>query len=161
YEMNERLKNDLEEKKRKVDDALTDPKAEPEDWRLIEETLASNDALVKHLESLPVQQPNESVTDDQDNQTATKPAYPVHHILKDLEKTIETISDFTGFQSIIGDLKRKYDRLSNRTYTIALFGAFSAGKSSLANALIGEHVLPSAPNPTTAVINRIHPVTEE
>src|SRR5699024_11668618 len=31
YEMNERLKNDLEEKKRKVDDALTDPKEETEE----------------------------------------------------------------------------------------------------------------------------------
>ncbi|HLQ71744.1 MAG TPA: dynamin family protein, partial [Bacillota bacterium] len=44
--------------------------------------------------------------------------------------------------------------------TIALFGAFSAGKSSFANALIGENILPSSPQPTTAVINRILPVSE-
>ena len=46
-------------------------------------------------------------------------------------------------------------------FTIALFGAFSAGKSSLANALIGERVLPVSPNPTTAAINRIVPPTAE
>src|SRR5699024_672538 len=44
--------------------------------------------------------------------------------------------------------------------TIALFGAFSAGKSSFSNALIGERVLPVSPNPTTATVNRIHPVSE-
>ncbi|WCK52688.1 dynamin family protein [Aneurinibacillus sp. Ricciae_BoGa-3] len=47
--------------------------------------------------------------------------------------------------------------MQDRTYTIALFGAFSAGKSSFANALLGESVLPVSPNPTTATINRILP----
>jgi GTPase SAR1 family protein len=43
---------------------------------------------------------------------------------------------------------------------MALFGAFSAGKSSFANALIGERVLPVSPNPTTAAINKIMPPQE-
>ncbi|MHA7963441.1 dynamin family protein [Paenibacillus sp. CAU 1782] len=51
----------------------------------------------------------------------------------------------------------KAARLQSSTFTIALFGAFSAGKSSLANALIGEAVLPVSPNPTTAAINRLMP----
>ncbi|MEH7384741.1 dynamin family protein, partial [Bacillus sp. JJ1521] len=38
---------------------------------------------------------------------------------------------------------------------VALFGAFSAGKSSFANALMGKHALPVSPNPTTATINKI------
>ncbi|MED4609937.1 dynamin family protein, partial [Paenibacillus validus] len=46
-------------------------------------------------------------------------------------------------------------------FTIALFGAFSAGKSSFANALIGERVLPVSPNPTTAAINKIMPPDPE
>ncbi|MCP6682137.1 dynamin family protein [Bacillus nakamurai] len=46
-------------------------------------------------------------------------------------------------------------RLENRQFTLALFGGFSSGKSSFANALIGEHVLPSSPTPTTATINKI------
>ncbi|MDQ6418166.1 dynamin family protein [Paenibacillus sp. LHD-117] len=58
-------------------------------------------------------------------------------------------------------LREKADRLGNSRFTIALFGAFSAGKSSLANALIGEAVLPVSPNPTTAAINRLMPPTEQ
>ncbi|WP_168119096.1 dynamin family protein [Paenibacillus sp. HB172176] len=54
-------------------------------------------------------------------------------------------------------LREKGVRLAECEFTIALFGAFSAGKSSLANALIGEAVLPVSPNPTTAAINRIKP----
>ncbi|WP_025696016.1 dynamin family protein, partial [Paenibacillus durus] len=40
-------------------------------------------------------------------------------------------------------------------FTLALFGAFSAGKSSFANALLGEEVLPVSPHPATAAVNRI------
>ncbi|CAM4403035.1 small GTP-binding protein [Paenibacillus endophyticus] len=58
-------------------------------------------------------------------------------------------------------MRDKAKRLQDSRFTIALFGAFSAGKSSLANALIGEPVLPVSPNPTTAAINRIVPPTAE
>ncbi|WP_078427029.1 dynamin family protein [Alkalihalobacterium alkalinitrilicum] len=52
-------------------------------------------------------------------------------------------------------------RLKEKKFTIALFGAFSAGKSSFANALVGANVLPVSPHPTTATINRILPPTDE
>src|SRR5699024_7217023 len=65
-----------------------------------------------------------------------------------------------GFNTIVRDLKEKKHRLENRQLTIALFGAFSAGKSSFSNALFGEQVLPVSPNPTTAVISRINPITD-
>src|SRR5699024_10071695 len=71
------------------------------------------------------------------------------------------VLDLPGFKSIVEDLREKRDRLNNRELTIALFGAFSAGKSSFSNALFGEQILPVSPNPTTAVINRISPVTED
>ncbi|QAY66102.1 dynamin family protein [Paenibacillus protaetiae] len=58
-------------------------------------------------------------------------------------------------------MQEKAARLANSRFTIALFGAFSAGKSSLANALIGEPALPVSPNPTTAAINRLVPPTAE
>src|SRR5699024_3817431 len=64
-------------------------------------------------------------------------------------------------QTIIHDLDRKKSRLMNRSYTIALFGAFSAGKSSFANALLGDKVLQVSPNPTTAAVNRINPVSDQ
>ena len=57
-------------------------------------------------------------------------------------------------------LRKKAERLEGQEFTVALFGAFSAGKSSFSNALIGENILPVSPNPTTATINRIRPVSE-
>ncbi|WP_245183497.1 dynamin family protein [Lentibacillus salicampi] len=164
HKKHETLRNDLQEKHRKLDMALTDPKPDSNVWRKMDDALAANHVSVKQTTSLPVWQTSEpaavETTEEPDERLSEKATYPVDHILADLVKTTETISDLPGFQPITGDLQRKYERLNDRTYTIALFGAFSAGKSSLANALIGEPILPSAPNPTTAVINRIHPVTK-
>ena len=64
-----------------------------------------------------------------------------------------------GFQETVQYLRKKADRLEGQQFTVALFGAFSAGKSSFSNALIGEQILPVSPNPTTAAINRIRPVS--
>ena len=82
------------------------------------------------------------------------------HLLTKIEQTIELINDLPSFTHVVNDLIDKQQRLTNRQLTVALFGAFSAGKSSFANALMGEQILPSSPNPTTAAITRIHPVTE-
>ncbi|MFA1820784.1 dynamin family protein [Virgibacillus oceani] len=88
-------------------------------------------------------------------------SYSVENVLKSMETAVATVEELPGFQTMIDDLGRKQERLTHRSYTIALFGAFSAGKSSFANALLGEKVLPVSPNPTTAAINRINPVTEQ
>ena len=66
---------------------------------------------------------------------------------------------FQDFLETADYLRKKADRLDGQEFTVALFGAFSAGKSSFSNALIGEKVLPVSPNPTTAAINRIRPVS--
>ncbi|WP_158589643.1 MULTISPECIES: dynamin family protein [Clostridia] len=89
----------------------------------------------------------------------TGASHPVETTVNAIEQTTSIVKDLPGFQSIMDDLKSKQYRLENRTYTMALFGAFSAGKSSFANALMGKAILPVSPNPTTAAINRIHPVT--
>ncbi|WP_100402506.1 dynamin family protein [Bacillus sp. FJAT-42315] len=78
--------------------------------------------------------------------------------LKNMNRQLDGIP---GFQRFIDGLRQKADRLEQRKYTIALFGAFSAGKSSFANAMLGEKVLPVSPNPTTAAVNRIHPPDEQ
>ncbi|WP_206831425.1 dynamin family protein [Alicyclobacillus fructus] len=54
-------------------------------------------------------------------------------------------------------LDRALERLEQRATTIAVFGAFSAGKSSLLNALIGRSLLAVSPQPTTAAITSVHP----
>ncbi|MHA6251181.1 dynamin family protein [Oceanobacillus sp. CAU 1775] len=93
-----------------------------------------------------------------EEETSTK--YEAVEIINRIDQTLSTIETIPGFNDLMKDLELKKHRLANRTYTIALFGAFSAGKSSFSNALIGERVLPVSPNPTTATVNRIHPVSE-
>lgn len=81
-----------------------------------------------------------------------------------LEKTIgkmqftaNELEIIPAFKKISALLRSKGRRLEDKGFTVALFGAFSAGKSSFANALIGEKLLPVSPNPTTAAINKIMP----
>ncbi|MEH7176612.1 dynamin family protein [Neobacillus vireti] len=78
-----------------------------------------------------------------------------------LNQSAMLIDGLPGFQKMAKELEEKADRLEHKGFTVALFGAFSAGKSSFANALMGEKVLPVSPNPTTAAINKIKPVTAE
>ncbi|WP_270181962.1 dynamin family protein [Alkalihalobacillus sp. CinArs1] len=78
-----------------------------------------------------------------------------------LNKAAEIIEDVPGLTQSRRSLLSRADKLEHKSYTVALFGAFSAGKSSFANALIGERVLPSSPNPTTATLNRVCPVSPD
>jgi len=71
------------------------------------------------------------------------------------------IEKYKGLHSYSLDLGERADRLRNQKFIVTLFGAFSAGKSSFANALIGENILPVSPSPTTAAINQILPPTQE
>lgn len=46
-----------------------------------------------------------------------------------------------------------YNELLNGEFSIVVVGEFSAGKSTLLNALMGERILPSFTNETTATVN--------
>ncbi|MFT8362042.1 MAG: dynamin family protein [Sporolactobacillus sp.] len=72
-----------------------------------------------------------------------------------LQQAAASLKTLPGFKETAEQLARAAARLQQKTFTIALFGAFSAGKSSFANALLGTALLPVSANPTTAVINRI------
>src|SRR5690625_2975563 len=85
----------------------------------------------------------------------------VETIIDMIDQTTDALQEMPAFQSIIEEIRTKRNRLDNRELTIALFGAFSAGKSSFSNALFGEQILPVSPNPTTAVISRISPTTSK
>lgn len=52
-------------------------------------------------------------------------------------------------------LQTEAEHITTEQFTLSLFGAFSAGKSSLANALLGGVVLPSSPHPTTATVTTV------
>lgn len=88
------------------------------------------------------------------------PSDRMKHTAEKLKKTAQLVRGLPGFQKLAGELEEKAQRLAHKGFTVALFGAFSAGKSSFANALIGEKVLPVSPNPTTAAINKIKPVNK-
>lgn len=81
---------------------------------------------------------------------------------EDTQKWLSNVKDLlTNYsdKKLLGyereQLLQRIERYKNQTFIISLFGAFSAGKSSFANALIGENVLPVSPNPTTATINTV------
>ncbi|WP_270171470.1 dynamin family protein [Paenibacillus sp. SYP-B4298] len=78
-----------------------------------------------------------------------------------LERAAGLLAPHEPLAAAADSMRGKAARLAQSRFTIALFGAFSAGKSSFANALLGERVLPVSPNPTTAAINRIVPPSGE
>jgi small GTP-binding protein len=78
-----------------------------------------------------------------------------------LETASQLMQPIPTLGSLVEELQQKAERIKNNKFTICLFGAFSAGKSSFANALLGSDVLPVSPNPTTAAINQVLPPTEE
>ncbi|AJY78003.1 dynamin [Paenibacillus beijingensis] len=78
-----------------------------------------------------------------------------------LTAAAELLASQPSLASAAAAMRTRAARLRESRFTIALFGAFSAGKSSLANALIGARALPVSPNPTTAAINRIAPPAGE
>ncbi|AQQ53557.1 dynamin family protein [Planococcus lenghuensis] len=102
------------------------------------------------------EQPEEQTQQPEQEQLA-----PVdeENVIRQSLAAAELIQDIRGFSETAQYLQRKAEGLQEREFTVALFGAFSAGKSSFANALLGERVLPVSPNPMTAAINRIRPVT--
>ncbi len=72
-----------------------------------------------------------------------------------LEAAAEALAPYPAFGSGVRELRARAVHLTGGRFTVALFGAFSAGKSSFANALLGSQILPVSPHPTTAAINRI------
>lgn len=82
-------------------------------------------------------------------------------IAQDLKTCADLLNLLPGFGLRAEALQQRAARLEDNLFTVALFGAFSAGKSSLANALLGASVLPVSPNPTTATINKILPPTDQ
>ena len=68
----------------------------------------------------------------------------------------ETFKTVDYFKADMRKLEQQLDRIHNGETKIVVFGAFSAGKSALINALLQERVLVSSPNPTTASITELY-----
>ncbi|WP_226085218.1 dynamin family protein [Mesobacillus sp. S13] len=122
---------------------------------LTDDTSSSNTAKKKagpSAQEVPVEQGGNEIAQFHEEQ---------QQLVEKMNYTAEQIENIPGLKKIARELKEKASRLKEREFTVALFGAFSAGKSSFANALVGERILPVSPNPTTAAINKIKPVTTE
>lgn len=115
------------------------------------------------LESFPIEKI--SKTNNTINEHKVESKYkPTKHNLKSkneileiLDSTIPEINRIESASIIKRTLLEKKKSLETNEYTIALFGAFSAGKSSFINALIGKNLMPVSAHPTTATITRVLP----
>lgn len=72
-----------------------------------------------------------------------------------LSAAAELLRGEPAMASAARSLAARAEDLAGGRFTLALFGAFSAGKSSFANALLGDAVLPVSPHPATAAVSRI------
>ncbi|SFL74295.1 dynamin family protein [Salibacterium qingdaonense] len=71
------------------------------------------------------------------------------------DQAVSLIQDMPQMQQRTHSLHKKAERMREKDWRVSLFGSFSAGKSTLANAILGEQVLGVAANPTTACVQRI------
>lgn len=101
---------------------------------------------------------NTTVTENNDVETKSFPIQQIEALANQYVEKMTSIDLLKPFKETI---EKRLEQMNKLHFTVALFGAFSAGKSSFANAWIGEDILPSSPNPTTAAINRILPVDND
>ncbi|PRO66959.1 dynamin family protein [Alkalicoccus urumqiensis] len=74
---------------------------------------------------------------------------------RSLKAWLETLEEGPVTSREIKLLTDMLKKAEDQTMTISLFGAFSAGKSSFANAMLGRKIMPVAPHPTTAAVNTV------
>lgn len=75
-----------------------------------------------------------------------------NEILQCMEETERFLSD-QGFSEDADSVRDNIETLKKGEFSISVVGEFSAGKSTFLNALMGEKILPSFSNETTATIN--------
>ena len=72
-------------------------------------------------------------------------------VLKLLTDAIDTYQKHDSDKALV--FEKLYEDLENGDFSIVVVGEFSAGKSTLLNALMGKRILPSYSNETTATVN--------
>ncbi|KGX84623.1 dynamin family protein [Pontibacillus litoralis] len=129
------------------------------------QALIARDNRVQQVESLDAymkeDKPNTTVEQTEKQSKDVDAQISAKHAINVLQRTHSLLDDMHGFNSVRKHLLEKKQRIETKHFTVALFGAFSAGKSSFANALLGDDILPVSPNPTTAAINKISPSNQQ
>lgn len=127
--------------------------------RVIDETMKKEIPRFSHSSSFDsITLPEESVIDTnwEQEESAESSNFNEQEAAKWVAQVEQVVNDFEKEERMKYErsvLKSRLSRFREQTFTISLFGAFSAGKSSFANALLGETVLPVSPHPTTATVN--------
>lgn len=124
------------------------------DWEIVLESESDTTIEKENFEAV-------NFLDEEKNSVVRNETREIEQIVRKMKYSASELSSIPGFKKLTEELILKAERLENRGFTVALFGAFSAGKSSFANALIGDKLLPVSPNPTTAAINKIMPIDRE
>ena len=75
--------------------------------------------------------------------------------LNGLAQKMLDLSDLLEFHTESDELRHIKERVSNDTFKVLVVGEFNSGKSTLINALLEQHVLPTGLQPTTAVMSEI------
>ncbi|XSC70229.1 dynamin family protein [Bacillus licheniformis] len=122
----------------------------PANWYAAERKPLEKTLDAKRAEPVRAQGENSSRKDE-----ALHPKKGVSESIEHFFELARILADIPALEKQRKAFLHKTERLHTRQFTLALFGAFSSGKSSFANALCGRKVLPLSPTPTTATINKI------
>ncbi|WP_051291446.1 dynamin family protein [Fictibacillus gelatini] len=167
YETYESVKEQLEETEEELNRLLT---AEHIPEAMIEETEAARARHNRSLDAREIEnlmnpiietELTEGTHNQQERQSSRFTKGELASTAARLKQVSDIIRSVSGLENSAADMERFAERIESREFTVSLFGAFSAGKSSFANALLGDDLLPVSPNPTTATINQIKPATNE
>jgi GTPase SAR1 family protein len=81
--------------------------------------------------------------------------------LLELLKYTLNLAKTIGDEDVEGRLANTIDRLQSHTFSIAIAGEFSTGKSTLINALLGDNILPTALKACTAVVTKVRAIQND
>ncbi|AVM24193.1 dynamin family protein [Bacillus pumilus] len=159
-EKNEQMKRDIQH----VWDIWqngTDEQIE-EDWFYAKKRQMQHDQLTQDHASIDAEENGLEKSHKQTDQDQMRQSQHVTtaQSIDQFEQLSQILLPLNALHSQRKSFEKRTKRLQAKEFTLALFGAFSSGKSSFANALVGRKVLPSSPTPTTATINKLTRPTE-
>ncbi|SDH06376.1 small GTP-binding protein domain-containing protein [Alteribacillus persepolensis] len=113
---------------------------------------------------IPVFQEEESVIAEEEDEYLSSVSETItvdDSFLDDVERYLQQFASRPVFEEEKQRLNELIHQYKNNSAVISLFGAFSAGKSSFINAMLGGIVLPVSPHPMTAAVNKVRKSTEK